>query len=185
VQYRHKIGLRGFQVTICGFDRAAGFLRGVAGGADFRLAAFALRDVGVDQHEAATRNGVVADFDDPSIRPGALIGSGSDRPTRMPAPRSARNCVDRADRAPSPRNPATARRGRSFWPYATTLFDYVRRAMPLTAPKSLTDVQVYAVCAYILSLNGIIGADDTMNAETLRAVRMPNRDGFVLFSRSR
>ena len=73
----------------------------------------------------------------------------------------------------------------SFWPYATTLFDYVRRAMPLTAPKSLTDDQVYAVCAYILSLNGIIGADDTMNAETLRAVRMPNRDGFVLFSRSR
>jgi S-disulfanyl-L-cysteine oxidoreductase SoxD len=73
----------------------------------------------------------------------------------------------------------------SFWPYATTLFDYVRRAMPLTAPKSLTDDQVYAVCAYILSLNGIIGADDTMNAKTLPAVRMPNRDGFVLFSRSR
>ena len=73
----------------------------------------------------------------------------------------------------------------SFWPYATTLFDYVRRAMPLTAPKSLTDDQVYAVCAYILSLNGIIGADDTMNAETLPAVRMPNRDRFVLFSRSR
>jgi cytochrome c len=73
----------------------------------------------------------------------------------------------------------------SYWPYATTLFDYVRRAMPLTAPKSLTDDQVYAVCAYILSLNGIIGANDTMNAETLPAVRMPNRDGFVVFSRSR
>jgi hypothetical protein len=72
----------------------------------------------------------------------------------------------------------------SFWPYATTLFDYVRRAMPLTAPKSLTDDQVYAVCAYILSLNGIIGVDDTMNAQTLPAVRMPNRDGFVPFSRS-
>jgi len=72
----------------------------------------------------------------------------------------------------------------SFWPYATTLFDYVRRAMPLTAPKSLTDDQVYAVCAYILSLNGIIGENDTMNAETLPAVRMPNRDGFIIFSRS-
>jgi cytochrome c len=73
----------------------------------------------------------------------------------------------------------------SYWPYATTLFDYVRRAMPITAPKSLTDDQVYAVCAYILSLNGIIGENDTMNAETLPAVRMPNRDGFILFSRSR
>jgi S-disulfanyl-L-cysteine oxidoreductase SoxD len=73
----------------------------------------------------------------------------------------------------------------SYWPYATTLFDYVRRAMPLTAPKSLTDDQVYAVCAYILSLNGIIGENDTMNAETLPAVHMPNRDGFIVFSRSR
>ncbi len=73
----------------------------------------------------------------------------------------------------------------SFWPYATTLFDYVRRAMPLTAPKSLTDDQVYAVCAYILALNGIVGLDDTMNAETLPAVQMPNRDGFVVFSRLR
>ena len=73
----------------------------------------------------------------------------------------------------------------SFWPYATTLFDYVRRAMPLTAPKSLTDDQVYAVCAYILSLNGIIAADETMDATTLAAVRMPNRDGFIVFSRSR
>jgi mono/diheme cytochrome c family protein len=72
----------------------------------------------------------------------------------------------------------------SFWPYATTLFDYVRRAMPLNAPKSLTDDQVYAVCAYILQLNGIIGADDTMDARSLPAVRMPNRDGFVTFTRS-
>ncbi len=73
----------------------------------------------------------------------------------------------------------------SFWPYATTLFDYVRRAMPITAPKSLTDDQVYAVCAYIFSLNGIIGENDVMNARTLPAVRMPNRDGFIVFSRPR
>jgi cytochrome c len=73
----------------------------------------------------------------------------------------------------------------SFWPYATTLFDYVRRAMPITAPKSLTDDQVYAVSAYILSLNGIIGENDVMDAKTLPAVRMPNRDGFVAFTRSR
>jgi hypothetical protein len=69
----------------------------------------------------------------------------------------------------------------SFWPYATTLFDYIRRAMPLNAPKSLTNDQVYAVCAYILQLNGIIGANDTMDARSLPAVRMPNHDGFVTF----
>jgi cytochrome c len=73
----------------------------------------------------------------------------------------------------------------SFWPYATTLFDYVRRAMPITAPKSLSDDQVYAVAAYILSLNGIIGENDVMNAKSLAEVRMPNRDGFIAFSRSR
>ena len=73
----------------------------------------------------------------------------------------------------------------SFWPYATTVFDYVRRAMPLNEPKSLRDDEVYAVVAYILRLNGVIGEDDTMNAQTLPAVRMPNRDGFVRFSRGR
>ncbi len=70
----------------------------------------------------------------------------------------------------------------SFWPYATTLFDYVRRAMPLNAPKSLSDDEVYAVAAYLLQLNGIIGDGDVMNAQTLPKVRMPNRDGFVPFT---
>src|SRR6516165_6923476 len=70
----------------------------------------------------------------------------------------------------------------SFWPYATTLFDYVRRAMPLNAPKSLSDDEVYAVSAYILQLNGIIGENAIMNAQTLANVRMPNHDGFVPFS---
>jgi S-disulfanyl-L-cysteine oxidoreductase SoxD len=72
----------------------------------------------------------------------------------------------------------------SFWPYATTLFDYVRRAMPLNAPRSLTDDEVYAACAYILYLNGVIGGSDMMTAQTLPEVHMPNRDGFVPFSRS-
>lgn len=67
----------------------------------------------------------------------------------------------------------------SFWPYATTLFDYTRRAMPLSAPMTLTDDEVYAVTAYILSLNGIIEQDAVMNAKTLPKVMMPNRDGFV------
>jgi len=73
----------------------------------------------------------------------------------------------------------------SFWPYATTLFDYVRRAMPLNEPKSLRDEEVYAVVAYILRLNGVIGENDTIDAQTLPAIRMPNRDGFVRFSRGR
>jgi cytochrome c len=77
---------------------------------------------------------------------------------------------------------ATARPVRtvgSYWPYATTLFDYVRRAMPLNAPLSLTDDEVYAVSAYVLFLNGIVGEDAVMNAQTLPQVKMPNRDGFV------
>ncbi len=71
----------------------------------------------------------------------------------------------------------------SFWPYATTLFDYTRRAMPLQNPKSLTDDEVYAVSAYILYLNGIVAEDAQMNAQTLAQVKMPNRDGFVDYSR--
>ena len=73
----------------------------------------------------------------------------------------------------------------SFWPYATTLFDYVRRAMPFNAPRSLSDDEVYAVCAYILQLNGIIAETELMNAQTLAKVQMPNRDGFVPFSRQK
>jgi hypothetical protein len=71
----------------------------------------------------------------------------------------------------------------SYWPYATTLFDYVRRAMPWTNPKSLTNDEVYAVSAYLLNLNGVIGANDTMNAQTLAKVNMPNKDGFIPFPR--
>jgi cytochrome c len=67
----------------------------------------------------------------------------------------------------------------SYWPYATTLYDYTRRAMPVNAPMSLTNEEVYAVTAYVLNLNGIIAADAVMNAQTLPQVQMPNRDGFV------
>ena len=73
----------------------------------------------------------------------------------------------------------------SFWPYATTVFDYVRRAMPLNESKSLGNDEVYAVVAYILQLNGVIGENDTIDAQTLPAVQMPNRDGFVRFSRGK
>jgi S-disulfanyl-L-cysteine oxidoreductase SoxD len=67
----------------------------------------------------------------------------------------------------------------SYWPYATTLFDFTRRAMPWTAPKSLTNDEVYAVTAHVLRLNGIIGDNDVMDAKTLPLVKMPNRDGFI------
>ena len=67
----------------------------------------------------------------------------------------------------------------SYWPYATTLFDYTRRAMPLTKPLSLTSDEIYAVTAYVLYLNGIVGEGAEMNATTLPQVIMPNRDGFV------
>src|SRR6185503_10801002 len=67
----------------------------------------------------------------------------------------------------------------SYWPYATTLFDYVRRAMPIANPLSLSNDEVYAVTAYVLALNGIVGEDAVMNAQSLPQVKMPNRDGFV------
>lgn len=67
----------------------------------------------------------------------------------------------------------------SFWPYASTLFDFTKRAMPFHTPGSLTDDQIYAVSAYILAEGDIIGKDEVMNAETLPAVVMPNHDGFI------
>jgi S-disulfanyl-L-cysteine oxidoreductase SoxD len=68
----------------------------------------------------------------------------------------------------------------NFWPYATTLFDFTRRAMPWQQPRTLTDDEVYALTAYILALNKIVSDNAVMNAETLPRVRMPNRDGFVV-----
>ncbi len=67
----------------------------------------------------------------------------------------------------------------SYWPYATTLFDYVKRTMPFTIPGSLTDDQVYSVVAYILGEANIVPRDALIDAQSLAAVQMPNRDGFV------
>ena len=67
----------------------------------------------------------------------------------------------------------------SYWPYATTLFDYIHRAMPYQAPGSLSNDDVYAVTAYILYLNGIVGEEEKLDANTLAEVRMPNRENFV------
>jgi mono/diheme cytochrome c family protein len=71
----------------------------------------------------------------------------------------------------------------SMYPYAPILFDYLRRTMPMTAPQTLTNDQIYALSAYILNLNGLVAADAVMDAQTLPKVTMPNRDGFILDDR--
>ena len=68
----------------------------------------------------------------------------------------------------------------NFWPYASTIFDSTRRAMPWQAPRTLSNDEVYALTAYLLALNKLIGENDTMNAQTLPKVQMPNRDGFIV-----
>ena len=68
----------------------------------------------------------------------------------------------------------------NFWPVSTTLFDYIRRAMPWQQPKTLTNDEVYALTAYLLVLNKVIADNDVMNADTLAKVKMPNRDGFIV-----
>jgi S-disulfanyl-L-cysteine oxidoreductase SoxD len=67
----------------------------------------------------------------------------------------------------------------SYWPYATTLFDYVKRAMPFNAPGSLSDDEVYAVVAYVLGEANIVARGEVLDARNLPAVQMPNRNGFV------
>ena len=67
----------------------------------------------------------------------------------------------------------------SYWPYATTLWDYINRAMPFDHPSTLTPDQVYSAAAYVLFLNGIVGEQDTLDQTTLPKVQMPNRNGFV------
>lgn len=73
----------------------------------------------------------------------------------------------------------------NYWPHAPTLFDYTRRAMPADEPGSLTDDEVYALTAWMLWRNGLIGQEEEMNAETLPAVEMPARDRFISDDRPR
>ena len=73
----------------------------------------------------------------------------------------------------------------SYWPYAVTLFDFVRRAMPADNPKSLSDEQVYQVTAYLLHMNDIVERDFVIDADSLPAVVMPNAGGFEDFSEQR
>lgn len=71
----------------------------------------------------------------------------------------------------------------SMYPYAPILFDYIRRAMPMNNPQSLTNDETYALSAYLLNLNGLVGTSDVMNSKSLAMVQMPNRDGFIIDDR--
>jgi cytochrome c len=66
-----------------------------------------------------------------------------------------------------------------MYPYAPILFDYIRRAMPMNEPQSLTSDEIYAVSAYLLNLNGLFPADGVMDAKSMTAIQMPNRNGFI------
>lgn len=82
---------------------------------------------------------------------------------------------------------ATEAKGKTignYWPYASTIFDYVKRAMPLAAPGSLSNDQVYAITAYLLAANAIIADTVTLDAASLRRVRMPARDKFIVDNRA-
>lgn len=76
-------------------------------------------------------------------------------------------------------NPEASKAVGPYWPFATTVFDFTRRSMPPSAPGSLSTDELYAVTAYLLSANKVIGETDEMNASTLAKVKMPNRDGFT------
>src|SRR5689334_7986765 len=67
----------------------------------------------------------------------------------------------------------------SYWPYATTLWDYIRRAMPFDHPGTMTVDDIYAVTAYVLFMNGVVAEQETLDKATLAQIKMPNRDGFV------
>ena len=71
----------------------------------------------------------------------------------------------------------------SMYPYAPILFDYIRRAMPMTQPQSLSNDETYALSAYIYALNGLIDEDAVLDADTLAAIEMPNQDGFIVDDR--
>ena len=70
-----------------------------------------------------------------------------------------------------------------MYPYAPILFDYIRRAMPMTAPQSLSNDEVYALTAYIYALNDLVAEDAVLDAASLAAIEMPNKDGFIVDDR--
>ncbi len=101
-------------------------------------------------------------------------------PASWPCPTPDGGSAEELAGATRPLNtPAADKTVGSYWPYATTLFDFIRRAKPMAAPGTLNADEVYALSAWLLHINGVIAADAVMDARTLPAVRMPNRDGFI------
>ena len=96
-----------------------------------------------------------------------------------PALIGGRGTLNRVPKRGTPPGNLPVKTVESYWPYATTLFDYVKRAMPMNAPGSLSDDQIYAVSAFILARANIVPQNAVLDAQSLPAVRMPNRDGFV------
>lgn len=78
---------------------------------------------------------------------------------------------------PTPDNPSKAIG--PYWPFATTIFDFISRSMPPSAPGSLSADETYAITAYLLAANKIIGENDVISTETLPKIKMPNRNGFI------
>lgn len=89
------------------------------------------------------------------------------------------------DEFPFGRDPGAAKTIGNYWPYASTLFDYIRRAMPYTQPGVLTNSEVYSVTAYLLHLNQLLDAEENLDAQRLRSVKMPARDRFVVDDRTK
>ncbi|MEH6556204.1 MAG: cytochrome c [Oceanicoccus sp.] len=87
------------------------------------------------------------------------------------------------DAFPFGRDPGIKKTIGNYWPYATTVFDYIRRAMPFPQPGSLSNDEVYSVVAYLLYLNAIVDEDQRIDAENLAAIRMPSRHRFVVDDR--
>lgn len=88
------------------------------------------------------------------------------------------------DEFPFGRDPAATKTIGNYWPYASTLFDYIRRAMPYTQAGVLSDNEVYSVTAYLLHLNQLLDADLSLDAQRLRSIKMPARDRFVIDDRT-
>jgi cytochrome c len=101
-----------------------------------------------------------------------------------PALIGGRGTLNRVPQLGTPPSNLPVKTVESYWPYATTLFDYVKRAMPMNAPGSLTDDQVYAVSAFILARANIVSQDVVLNAATLPSIQMPNRRGFIPYSKT-
>lgn len=128
-------------------------------------------DIPVDGQDAPAGSGTAADgeplYDNACATCHGVFGEGKGR---YPAVMGGQGSLDTSD---------PEKTVGSYWPYATTLWDYIHRAMPFGNAQSLSNDQTYAITAYVLYLNDIIGYEETLNADNIAEIEMPNRDGFI------